>query len=329
MSIKRRSNIEFPFIQPWFATYHEGCMGVIAKNNPASDNWFFNKAILLCTRPKILFADSGSSAKVNVYGPHTGAIPFLQNVWLQANFLRNCVKEVIQTMLEQGYYIRFSGVDDYYVEGKSWYKKKHFSHDGMICGVDNDTKEYIIAAYDSQWVFRAFRTPQAGFVKGYKSIIDNGGTATLNAAKCLDVPVELNISEIKEGLISYLNATSEPNEKDEVFGAAVIPYVIEYLNRLKSGEIPHERIDKRIFRLIWEHKNCMLARLKAVENHCGLSNEASMAYSPIVKTADNIRFAYMKHCAKQNDGLLEQIKDKLLEMTETEVGLLQAFCERI
>ncbi len=69
-------------------------------------------------------------------------------------------------MLENGYYVLFHGVDDYYVKGKSWYKEKHFGHDGLICGVDNETKEYIIAAYDKQWIYRTFKTPQRGFAAG-------------------------------------------------------------------------------------------------------------------------------------------------------------------
>ena len=329
MSTKKRPNIEFPFTQPWFATYHDACIGVIVKNNPTSDNWFFNKAVQIHVKPKVLFADSGFAAKINLYGCFNQAMPCLEQLWMQGRFLRNCVKDVIGLMLEQGYYVRFFGVDDYYIKGKSWYKERHFSHDGLICGVDNDTKEYIIAAYDSQWVFRAFRTSQAGFVRGYKAILDKGGSSTIVAARCLDVPIELNVPEIKAGLIAYLNAISEPNENDEVFGVAIIPYLVEYLNRLKTGEIPYERIDKRIFRLVWEHKNCMLARLKAVEAHCGLSDETSAAYAPIVKAADNIRFAYTKHCNKRSDALLDQIKDKLLEMTGKEVGVLQSFYGKV
>ncbi len=247
MTRKKRESIELPFSMPWFITYHQHAgPGVVAKNNPTADNWFFNKAIQLYSKTDNLFATSGASAKVSIYGGFSGEIPFLEKHWTQTRFLRNCVNEVIQSMLENGYYVLFHGVDDYYVKGKSWYKEKHFGHDGLICGVDNETKEYIIAAYDKQWIYRTFKTPQRGFAAGVRAIIDENRNGGLMSIKCLPYKVELNVSEIKQELLLYLNSALEPNEQGEVFGVAVTPYVIEYINRLKTGEIPYEKIDKRI-----------------------------------------------------------------------------------
>ena len=328
MSGKTRPNIELPFVEPWFATYHNlASPGVIAKNNPSADNWYFNHSIQIWCNPENLH--KGSDGKISIYMGRSDDMPFLERIYFNTRFLRNCAMEVIQSMLEQQFYVVFWGVDDYYVEGKSGYQKHHFNHDGLIRGVDNETKEYMMCAYDEQQTYRSFRTSQIGFMKGMMSGLDTIGYGWLIAVRCRPAAaIDLDVPHIKQELHNYLHSAPGPEEK-YVYGLDGIPHIIGYLGRLKDGEIPFEGNDPRVFRLIWEHKRCMAARIIAVEKHCGLSHELSNAYAPLMDLANNIRFVHMKYSMTGNNRLLDKIKEQLLELTKKESELLLALHDKI
>lgn len=78
--------------------------------------------------------------------------------------------EYYQDMLDNGFYVAFSGVDDFYIEGKSWYKEQHFNHDGLIIGYNDENKTFSIVAH--RWIFTAFETSQACFVEAMTVLCD-------------------------------------------------------------------------------------------------------------------------------------------------------------
>ena len=58
----------------------------------------------------------------------------LYKIDFNIRFARRCVLNIIKTMIDDGYYVAFYGVDDYYIKGKCWYKEQHMDHEGMIIG---------------------------------------------------------------------------------------------------------------------------------------------------------------------------------------------------
>ena len=100
--------------------------------------------------------------------------PHFEIKWIPMQFLKGYVNSVIRNLIDSGYYVYFTGVDDYYVEGKSWYKERHFSHDGTICGYNQSDKTYCMYCYDSGWVFQKFWTSQKSFNKGRTAMFAEG-----------------------------------------------------------------------------------------------------------------------------------------------------------
>jgi hypothetical protein len=81
-------------------------------------------------------------------------------------------------------------------------------------------------------------------------------------------------------------------------------------------------MDRRVFRLIWEHKKVMLERIKLIENSLNLDNSVSEKYVSLVKNADMMRMLYASHHMKRRDEVLPIIQKMLLELMQDERELL-------
>ena len=235
-------------------------------------------------------------------------------------------------MLDDGYYVYFNSVDDYYIKGKSWYKEQHFNHDGLIIGYDDDNGTLAIAAYDQRWIFTVFNTPQECFIEGLHSSCEKSSYGEIYAVRAKDEVQELNLQMIYEAVKGYVSSSIETcplTDTGIANGIAVYDYMCMYLDKLFDGSIIYERRDRRIFRLVWEHKKCMLGRIKAVEEKCKWDNSISMAYNEVVELADKIRFIYSKFVIKYSNKNLENIQTSLMKIKDLENNLLTMFADKL
>lgn len=85
-----------------------------------------------------------------------------------------------------------------------------------------------------------------------------------------------------------------------------------YVGKLFDGSIPYERMDRRVFRMLWEHKKVMLERLTAAEHALGLRPAVSTKYSEIVREANAMRMLYASHHMRRRDCVLPGLQKKLL-----------------
>ena len=114
-----------------------------------------------------------------------------------------------------------------------------------------------------------------------------------------------------------------------MFGLAVHNYIAMYVGKLFDGSIPYERMDRRVFRMLWEHKRVMLERLTAAEHALGLRPAVSTKYSEIVREANAMRMLYASHHMRRRDCALSGLQNKLLRMRETEEIWLREFTEEM
>ena len=319
-----KKKVELPLIEPLYSTYHyQGPATAILLKNPSIKNWYLNQVMnLTCTRK---FLRGFTSPQVDIEDSSWTVNPYLDKRWYNTQFLRGHTHYVIRNLIDEGFYVSLSGVDDYYVEGKSWYHERHFSHDGFICGYDRENKTYCMYSYDQNWIYRKFLTTQKSVEKGRQvrfKIRDFGNVCGIKPkADKIAFSAEIALNKIAE----YLDSTMEKYPESEdgaVFGIVVHDYVAKYIDKLYDGSIPYEKIDRRVFRMIWEHKKVMLQRIQLIEKELSLSNEISNEYQAIVREADNARMLYASHHMKRRDAVLPIIKNKLLFIKEMELTLL-------
>lgn len=326
-----KNKVELPLTEPIYSTYnYYGTGGAIISENPTIRNWYLNEAVnLLCNRR---FLSGFTTPEINIQNASWSKNPYFEMVWYKMKFAKGYINPIIRECLKQGYYVCFGGIDDYYVEGKSWYHERHFKHDGLICGFDQEKKTYSILAYDKNWIYRKFYCSQESFDKGRRSMFNSESYGHIYALKPKSEIVKFDPEAVIRNLKEYLNSSFDMYPIDgegEVHGIIVHDYIVMYVKKLYDGSIPYERMDRRVFRLIWEHKKAMLERIEKLEVVLGLEVDISHKYKVIVSEADMIRMMYASHNKKRRDSLLLTISSKLLNIKQNEEKLLHQLVDRI
>lgn len=321
--------VELPLTEPLFSTYHyQGNCGAIIAENTSVRNWYLTEAVnMTCNRK---FLSGFTSPDVSIINTSWVNCPYFEVIWLNSRFAKGYINSIIRQMLDEGYYVVFNNVDDYYVEGKTWYKERHFNHDGMICGYDQKDKTYCLYCYDSKWVYRKFWTSQRSFNNARIAMEKKGIFVELCALKVKNDEAKFLPQIVYERLKEYLDSDIKkyPFEgEDSVFGIVVHEFVAEYIAKLYRGEIPYEQMDRRVFRLIWEHKKAMYERIELMEKSLGLNSTISRKYANLVKEADTMRMLYASHYMKRRDSVLPIIKKMLLKLMQEERKLLNQLIE--
>ena len=319
-----KKRVELPLTEPIYQTYHnQGASTAVATKNATIVNWHFNQVMnLTCSRK---FLNGFTTPELTISGSSWQVNPHLDKWWLSTQFTKGYVNPIIRELLDNGFYVAFDRVDDYYIKGKTWYKERHFAHDGLICGYDQNNKTYCIYAYDSNWIYRKFWISQKDFEAGRNAVRQNGVFSIICGMKTKDEVVEFSCKTAINSIKEYLDSSLEKypwNAEGNVYGIVVHEYIAEYVAKLYRGDITYERMDRRVFRLIWEHKKVMLERIRKIEQSLNLNNEISEKYQSLVSEADTMRMLYASHHMRRRDSVLPIIKNKLLKIMDQEKELL-------
>lgn len=311
---------KLPLAEPVFSTYHNyGSGGAIIASNPSIKNWYINNSVMLMCGKR--FLTGYSSPQLQVRNTSYNAVRGIEKHHMSLKLLNRYRSTLIKRMIDEGYYVVFQGFDDYYIEGKSWYKTRHFAHDGMIYGYDDEKKIYNMFAYDKDWIYKEFEVPQRSFWKAQKSGMELCEDCALVAVKPKQDIIEVDLHHILFLLELYMDPEAGKQWLDMnnyAYGIEVHDYLCLYLNKLEDGSIPYEKIDWRVFRVLWEHKRVMLERIKTVEQLIGTDDSLSTEYSEVVKIADDSRLMYATYVMRRRDPLLQVLKSRLLKIKKIE-----------
>ena len=143
-----------------------------------------------------------------------------------------------------------------------------------------------------------------------------------------DIEVKLEEPAILKYLKEHLDTTIDKvslESNDRVNGIAVHDLLAMYIDKLKDGSIPSDKMDWRALRPVWEHKRCMLERLKAVETKHNWDPAFSEQYAPLVDLANRIRMMYAVYHKTRKISLLDGIRNGLTQLSRKEYDILTDF----
>lgn len=323
---------ELPFKVPNFATVHAAGAAELAMiGHPSAYNQVLNQATdIYCSRT---FLKGVTTPHVSIPDITINSYNFIECYDVNFRFVYNHCLDIIKQMLDSGMYVWFDGVDDFYLPEKSWYGTRHMNHTGIICGYDDNDGTFSIAAHDINWVYRLIRIPQQCWLNGLKSSLDSKYYGKLTAYKVKDnTVVTINEKTVLKRLKQYMDSNFEkypPDNDGAVQGVVVHDYLAMYVDKLKDGSIPSEKMDWRSLRPIWEHKRCMLERITAIEIRNGWGNDLSERYAYVVEKANCIRMMYAMYHKNYNKKLLDKIRDGLIDLSNRDKELVGEFIKRL
>lgn len=326
-----KKKVELNLVEPIFSTYHfQGSTCSIIGDNPSIRNWHLNESVNLRCLRKFLFEFAAIDVCVSL--TQLTSNPFINHFKYSTRFFMvEHINQIVKNMLDAGIYVYFHTVDDYFIDGKTWYKKRHLNHDGLICGYDDEDGTFTIYAYDINWIYRKFKTPQTSFYQGCLEMIRQGEYPGICGLSVKNDIVEFDPYKIRNNIIEYLDSSLElysPDIDQKAYGVVVYEYLSMYLKMMSEGIFPYEKMDRRAFRMVWEHERAMHERIKKTEDVLGISNETSSEYEQVLELADSMRNIYAFHRLKRRDSILLPLERKLSEFKNLEYSLLSKFLDK-
>ena len=322
------AHIELPFEKPIFTTYHNyAASGFALAKHPEGKHAFINHCTdLRCDRS---FLRGYTTPNIDCPGASLHNINYFFRRIVCNIYAEHFLREIIYQMLNEGMYVYFGGVDDYYIPGKSWYGIRHMMHDGIIIGYDDNEKTYTIAAYNINWIFSPFKIPQESFAQAVKSGVESKANfCSIVGLELKNERIHLETNATPERLKQYIRTDLKeypPEKTGKVTGIAVHDYIAMYMEMLHNGKIPYERMDWRVMRLIWEFRVCMQERLTAIEKQLKLGNTSSEQYKEILGRTNHLRMLYAIYSKKEKNSLPLLIRDELLVLKNAEKEILTQF----
>ena len=326
------SSVNLPFKMPMFSTYHNiAGAGVVAANNPTSDIWYYNNAIQWrCIKPGNI---DYQSLDLQMLHASVWDMPFVDKTDTSLRFIRKYIAEIIEDIISESCYVIFGGVDDYFIEGKSGYRQRHFAHDGLITGFDSERRVFTMAAYNTNFFYKVFETPYDGFINGVNYMCDRKKYGIITAAAARNEIQTLDVSHIKEEIFQYMQTSTVNGSYGEmpievVYGSGVYDCIILYLECFENHLYAIDNEIQIVFKLIYEHKRCMFNRIKYVEAFFKFDNFFSEAYKQVVKISEIARMAIIKFGLTREIRLIETVKKHITKMKDIEYNILNGFINK-
>lgn len=303
---------ELPYKEPRFKYLNcTGMIGVIASTRDDVDNWYFNT----CIQWQYIKNDARHKVPmITALDPYQ-LPPMVQSYYFNGFVMMYCLDELVHDLIDHGYYVNFWKIDDYFIKGKSNYSQRHFYHDGLVLGYDDEAQTYTFASYSSNRVFEKFVSPRNCVERAFNAAFTN---AFCGIRIYEDFPeMQLDFSLILKGIREYLYPLKRP---DRFLGIYLYDWLCEQVERHRDND--KHGLDQRLFRMVLEHKKCMMDRLQALANDGYIDCDCSDAYQPVYQQAVLLHYLCIKYNLTTQNRLLDAMVEKLHFISEREQQVL-------
>ena len=296
----------------------------------------------------------GSAQALNFYrhpAQPVALCPLLDVQWLNRDIAARTqggVGQFLSDRINADYYVQLH-VDEFHIPRRRAHGRTRFVHEVLVYGYDDARQAFDIVGYDERGVYAASRVEYAEMERAF-----DGAAAAAADAGSANFPSKLWLAKYIEGaryhfdrqgvvelLRDYLRAsnTSERlrlldnpaggdaylgirRKVSKVYGLEVYPMLHRYMDTLVGPGQPDSPIP---WRILWEHKKCMLLRIQYMEVReyldpaCGLSDESRR----LADSAQTLRLMMLKFTMRPSARLMARARSRLHAIEEREVAMLQ------
>ena len=245
------------------------------------------------------------------------------------------IASFIIACIDEGYYVRPT-VDEYFLHYSPAYKKRHFVHEILIYGYDNQT--FVGIGFDKKGDYAAY---PIAFAELEQAVVhaDLTGHYDPDGLRLFkydpQAEYDFDIQLVREHLEDFLYAknTSQrfrmlANPTDGAYGLATYECLKHYI---KSFFVPPFSFDIRPMHILWEHKICMAYRLKYMEAQGYLKSEDGffIQYDEVARKIGVLRMMLLKFRKTRSPALIHRVCLHLDAIAEAEKGLLQNLLDNL
>jgi hypothetical protein len=260
----------------------------------------------------------------------------------------------ITDCINNGYYVQID-VDDYCIPYRDHYKRSHYLHELLINGYCADRQAFLCSGYTKGRystfevpfcdIFKALSTPRDVYLEHFNKsgiirprFVENMRDRPLwilykyNGSNecCFDFKVTY------EQLSDYYSSTDSSRKynllvrsiDNTMWGMECYNYLIEVLENSLNDPTQYSPIPMRI---LYEHKSCMLQRLKYMETHGYLcqSDSLSESYARVFQQAHNLHLVMFRWLKNNSASTISYVIDSLRKISIEEHRLLDIILNKL
>lgn len=210
----------------------------------------------------------------------------------------------LKERIDQGNYLLFYKIDEYYLSHSIEYKKRHFIHDIYIYGYELD--EFCVMAY-KDGKLQLFNINQSEIVEGFFACNNHVEEEEVHFCTCR--PNErINIKVDYERLKSYIAEYTRGKKRDEYLYGTYIYLAIKDCLRTMIETKGRGKLDIRVLRMLWEHKILMIEHLEKLGDVVNVEDALSCAREVECLGNKVFRLA-LKYSVTESNKILEKMID--------------------
>ena len=303
--------------------------------------WFHSNYIQLYCPQNLHNANRTRTLKFNFYrrpDQRVSFSPYLKVQLLDRDLIFKSPTDIVPFIvacIDKDYYVQPT-VDEYFLPDSAAYQKRHLVHETLIYGYDKQT--FIGIGYNKQGNYASYHI---GFSELEQAVVHAGLTGHYDPDGLRlfkydpQAEYDFDIHLVREQLDDLLHArnTSQcfrmlANPTDGAYGLATYECLKLFLASFLS---PPFSFDIRPAHILWEHKKCMVDRLKYMEKQGYLMSEYgfSAKYAELMRNMGIVRLMLLKFKITRSPDLIHRVLSSLNKIAETEKILLQNLLDKL
>lgn len=220
-------------------------------------------------------------------------------------------------------------IDMYYIKGHSFYGKEHRQHGALLYGADDEACCFYAMLYNEDSSYTEAVIPFDMFLEGYHGPCGEWQAVyidflTINYDACVDY----HFYSIQHKLRCYLESKNYDVDNLKYHkNISITDYGVAACHRLREhieGAAAAGEIDRRFVSVFYEHKKCMMFRIKMILEEYPLAHYpfTEKQREALADSAYRVVMLSLKYNLTKNAATLKRIVALIDEILETEKAML-------